>query len=994
MTPTLTALLCLGLSLGTTTSVQAGTLPKPTLWAEPDSLITWGSPVTISCQGTLDAKEYRLEKDGRSGSWNTQKPLEPGNKAKFNIPSMTEQYAGRYHCSYHSPAGWSEPSDPLELVVTVPYSKPTLSALPSPVVTSGGNMTIQCVSQKGFDRFILMEEGHKLSWTRDSQQTSYGQYQALFPVGPVTPSHRWTFRCYGYYRNSPQVWSEPSDPLELLVLGVSRKPSLLTPQGPVLAPEQNLIFQCRSDVGYDRFTLSQEGGHFLPQRPGRQSQAGLSQAEFPLGPVSGSHGGRYRCYGGHNLSSEWSAPSDPLDILIAGQLPDRPSLSVHPGPMVASGEDVTLLCQSSRRTDTFLVTKEGAADPPQRLRSKYTAQQYQSEFSMSPVTSAHRGTYRCYGSLSTSPYLLSLPSDPLELVVSEAPETISPATSKSDPTSAPHPQDYTVENLVRLGVAGLILVALGILLFQHWHSQRSLQGAAERTQPPSGWQHPMCVSVLWAPWSHPSAQPGPVGGDTMTPTLTALLCLGLSLGTTTSVQAGTLPKPTLWAEPDSVITWGSPATIWCQGTLDAKEYHLEKDGRSVSWDKQKPLEPGNKAKFNIQSMTEHYIGQYRCYCYSPTGWSEPSDPLVLVVTGFYGKPTLSALPSPVVNPGGNVTLQCVSQDGFGGFILIKEGHKLSWTRDSQRTSYGQHQAVFPVGPVTPSHRWTFRCYGYYRNSPRLWSQPSDPLELLVSGVSRKPSLLTPQGPVLAPGQNLTLQCRSDVGYDRFALSQEGGHVLLQRPGREPQAGLSQAEFPLGPVSGSHGGRYRCYGEHNLSSEWSAPSDPLDILITGQLPDRPSLSVQLGSMVALGENVTLLCQSQSVMDTFLLTKEGAADLLLRLRSKYRAQRLQAEFSMSSVTSAHRGTYRCYGSLNSSPYLLSLPSDPLELVVSGEDPDPVLSELKGPSPPAPHPQDYTVGKLVRLGVAGLILVALGILLFQDWHSQRSPQGAAQR
>ena len=115
------------------------------------------------------------------------------------------------------------------------------------------------------------------------------------------------------------------------------------------------------------------------------------------------------------------------------------------------------------------------------------------------------------------------------------------------------------------------------------------------------------------------------------------------------------------------------------------------------------------------------------------------------------------------------------------------------------------------------------------------NQPLQPRAGLPPGVSGKPSLLTPQGPVVASGQSLTLQCRSDVGYDRFALSQEGRQALPQRPGRQPQAGLSQADFPLGPVTNTHVGRYRCYGGHNLSSEWSAPSDPLDILVAGEEP---------------------------------------------------------------------------------------------------------------------------------------------------------------
>ncbi|XP_033084999.1 leukocyte immunoglobulin-like receptor subfamily B member 3 isoform X10 [Trachypithecus francoisi] len=352
-----------------------------------------------------------------------------------------------------------------------------------------------------------------------------------------------------------------------------------------------------------------------------------------------------------------------------------------------------------------------------------------------------------------------------------------------------------------------------------------------RTQPPSG--HTLCVSLSC---QHPGfihlQSPGSLGGDAMTPALTALLCLGLSLDTRTHVQAELLPKPTLWAEPSSVIIRGRPVTIWCRGTLEAQWYRLDKEGISDPWDTQKPLEPKNKARFSIPSMTEQHAGRYRCYYHSPEGWSEYSDTLELVVTGAYSKPTLSALPSPVVASGGNVTLRCGSQWGYQHFVLIEEGeHRLPRILDSQQLHSGWYQALFPVGPVIPSHRWMFRCYYYYKNTLQVWSHPSDLLEILASGMSRKPSLLTLQGPIVAPGETLTLQCGSNVGYDRFALYKEGERDFLQRPGQQPQAGLSQANFSLGPVRRSHGGQYRCYGAHNLSSEWSAPSDPQDILIS-------------------------------------------------------------------------------------------------------------------------------------------------------------------
>ncbi|XP_071460841.1 leukocyte immunoglobulin-like receptor subfamily A member 6 isoform X1 [Marmota flaviventris] len=470
MRSTLPVLLCLGLSLQQSPRGSSGTLPKPTLWAEPGSVMHQGRAVTISCQGTQKAQKYCLIKERSLRPTCKPASLDPENKAKFPIPTMSERHVGKYQCYYLSPAGWSERSDPLELVVVTGfYSKPRLSALPSPVVTSGGKVTLQCGSGQGYDRFVLAKEGgHHLTWTLDSQRHPSGQFQAQFPVGLLTPSHRWTFTCYGYFRSKPQVWSGPSDPLELLVSGVSRKPSLLTQQGPVLAPGENLTLQCHSDVTYDRFTLSKEGAQDLPQRPAQQPQAGLSQADFLLGPVSSSHGGRYRCYGGHSLSSEWSAPSDPLDILV----------SVQPGPTVSSGGNVTLVCQSNWM-DTFLLCKEGAADPPLRLRAEYRAPWYQAEFSMRAVTSALGGTYRCYGSHSSSPYLLSRPSAPLDLVVS------GPSGGPSSPPSGPRspaggPEDQPLTPMdpgpqsglgrslkILVGVSVPLLLLLLLLLLRH-----------------------------------------------------------------------------------------------------------------------------------------------------------------------------------------------------------------------------------------------------------------------------------------------------------------------------------------------------------------------------------------------------------------------------------------------------------------------------------------------------------------------------------------------
>ncbi|XP_057616345.1 leukocyte immunoglobulin-like receptor subfamily B member 4A [Chionomys nivalis] len=227
----------------------------------------------------------------------------------------------------------------------------------------------------------------------------------------------------------------------------------------------------------------------------------------------------------------------------------------------------------------------------------------------------------------------------------------------------------------------------------------------------------------------------------MTLMLRMLLCIGLSVGHKTTLLAGSLPKPIIWAEPRSAVAIHTTVTIWCQGPWEAVEYLLYKEGNKDPWDRQLPLEQKNKAKFRFERMLKGFAGIYKCYYRSPAGFSERSDTLVLILTGAYVQPSLSVWPSSAVTSGESIAMQCSSSLGFDRFILIQEGKYNSWTLDSQQHDKMSFQAHFVLGAVTATHNGTFRCYGYFKNVPQIWSTSSNALDIVVS--EPKEQFLTP-----------------------------------------------------------------------------------------------------------------------------------------------------------------------------------------------------------------------------------------------------------
>ena len=96
----------------------ADVLPKPSIWADPGPIFSKGSPVTIWCQGCLQADGFILYKGRGSQPSDTRIPQASSNKTGFLIQSVSSHYAGLYQCAYSTGGSLSQRSEPLLLVVT------------------------------------------------------------------------------------------------------------------------------------------------------------------------------------------------------------------------------------------------------------------------------------------------------------------------------------------------------------------------------------------------------------------------------------------------------------------------------------------------------------------------------------------------------------------------------------------------------------------------------------------------------------------------------------------------------------------------------------------------------------------------------------------------------------------------------------------------------------------------------------------------------------
>uniref|UniRef100_A0A2K6MVW8 Immunoglobulin domain-containing protein n=1 Tax=Rhinopithecus bieti TaxID=61621 RepID=A0A2K6MVW8_RHIBE len=135
-------------------------------------------------------------------------------------------------------------------------------------------------------------------------------------------------------------------------------------------------------------------------------------------------------------------------------------------------------------------------------------------------------------------------------------------------------------------------------------------------------------------------------------------------------------KTFLSARPSAVVPQGGNVTLRChyrRGLYNFPSFTLYKDDRSHI-----PILHSRifQESFLMGPVIQAHAGTYRCrgsYPHSPTEWSALSEPLAIRVTGVHKKPSLLALPGPLVKSGEMVILQCSSDTVFEHFFLQSEG---------------------------------------------------------------------------------------------------------------------------------------------------------------------------------------------------------------------------------------------------------------------------------------------------------------------------------
>ncbi|XP_046760818.1 immunoglobulin superfamily member 1-like [Gallus gallus] len=208
-------------------------LPRPSLSLHPSQGVSLGDNVTLRCHLPHPAAWVRLYQY-QNATYIEQKD-NVQDMAEFSLAGIKQADAVRYQCQYQGlePAGTSEKSHPVELVVTDHrYPPPSISLIPREYVKMETNITIQCWNQQYGGTIFLQKDGHSAPI---QHQEPNGGGTATFTLFGVTPADSGTYRC-SYSVGGSYLLSSPLG--DNVTLEVIPRPA---PPGDNGGPSRNLV---------------------------------------------------------------------------------------------------------------------------------------------------------------------------------------------------------------------------------------------------------------------------------------------------------------------------------------------------------------------------------------------------------------------------------------------------------------------------------------------------------------------------------------------------------------------------------------------------------------------------------------------------------------------------------------------------------------------------------------------------------------------------------
>ncbi|XP_053120284.1 immunoglobulin superfamily member 1-like [Hemicordylus capensis] len=236
--------------------------------------------------------------------------------------------------------------------------------------------------------------------------------------------------------------------------------------------------------------------------------------------------------------------------------------------------------------------------------------------------------------------------------------------------------------------------------------------------------------------------------------------------------------------------------------------------------------------------------------------------------------------------------------------------------------------TFTIHHVGREHGGRYYCS--YRPQARSFtsSEPSNTVELLVLDLDLpRPSISFYPSTIALLGSRVTIQCQASGPRKIFYFEKAGN----QRVQQFETVGDSGTLF-FQNVTRDHGGKYSCSYRYPPESIISRTSDNVELLVRDPSFSRPTISLSSSGRPARGRTVILHCQSQSPANRFYLHKseDHMAEMFIETNGT------EASFPISIGNWGHGGNYSCSYCPELESFVISEPSDSVELLIT----DPAL------------------------------------------------------